>query len=372
MALTACGDTPTGDNGNFVGTGGVGGSTGGVGGAASGGVGGVPTGGTGGRPTGGTGGLTGGTGGAPPLAGAAGDFGGPGGVGGMTGGVGGGGVGGVGGVGGDTGGVGGAGGTGGDPLEGHCLADITTFEGKGPFTYTASPSGSINMWIPDLPAGCKVPMIHLANGTTARCASYQSSLEHIASYGFIALCYESPSTGAGTQAVMAWDTALAEHGDIADLKFGSTGHSQGGQSAFCALRWAEEKWMGMPGSKFAGLAMQPASGFGTACAGGWQSVYAEIVSPMFMFSGEGSDGLVPQAWVQDGFDALDDGIEAYHWAKQGGAHIPPPNGEEMQISIPWFRWKLLGDNNACKAFKAIRETDSTWTEADVQNEEPCL
>ena len=71
-------------------------------------------------------------------------------------------------------------------------------------------------------------------------------------------------------------------------------------------------------------------------------------------------------------DALDDSVEAYHWSKAGGSHIPVPNGEEMQLSIPWFRWKLLGDNEGCKAFKAIRETDSTWEEAAVQNEAPCL
>jgi hypothetical protein len=119
--------------------------------------------------------------------------------------------------------------------------------------------------------------------------------------------------------------------------------------------------------------MQPASGFGAACSGGsWTSRYALIKSPMFMFSGEGTDGLVSQRWVQDGFDALNDSVEAYHWAKAGGAHIPVPNGEEMQISIPWFRWKLLGDNEACKAFKNIRATDTTWTEAAVQNEAPCL
>jgi len=99
--------------------------------------------------------------------------------------------------------------------------------------------------------------------------------------------------------------------------------------------------------------------------------YARIKSPMFMFSGRGTDGLVSQGWVQQAFDALDDGIEKYHWTKQGGAHIPTPQGEEMQIGPAWFRWKLLGDQNACQAFKAIPTQDSTWTVADSQNEAPC-
>jgi len=290
----------------------------------------------------------------------------------VAGGIGGGGAGGdVGGVGGDVGGAGGgmAGVGGGDP-ENACLADITTFDAAGPFDFEAETSGSVKMWIPSVPAGCKVPMVHLANGTGASCRSYLASLERLASHGFIALCYESTQTGAGTQAIQAWEAAIAMHGDIADMKFGSTGHSQGGQSAFCALRLAEEKWTD---AVFAGLAMQPASGYGAACSGGsWTSRYALIESPMLMFSGQGSDGLVSQRWVQDGFDALNDSVEAYHMAKAGGAHIPVPNGEEMQLSIPWFRWKLLGDNEACKAFKQIRDTDPTWETADSQNETPCL
>jgi hypothetical protein len=161
-----------------------------------------------------------------------------------------------------------------------------------------------------------------------------------------------------------------EHPEIADLKFGSTGHSQGGQASFVVLQFAEEEW-GDAGV-YAGLAMQPASGFGSQPRESWRTIYGKIKSPMFMFSGQGTDGLVSQGWVQDGFNALSDDIEAYHWAKRGGSHIPVPNGEEQQISIPWFRWKLLGDQQACEAFKAIRETDSTWTEAAVQNEQPCM
>ena len=319
-----------------------------------------------------------GSGGSIAGAGAGGSIGGVGGAGGSIAGIGGGGAGGMIAEGGTSGGTAGVAGTlagmggaaaGGDPLEGHCLAGITNFDSDGPFDFETTSVGRVNMWIPNVPAGCKVPMVHLANGTLAACLMYGDSLRRLASHGFIALCYESTQTGAGTQAIEAFDAALEAYPDVADLRFGSTGHSQGGQSSFCALWWAEEKW-GATGV-YAGLAMQPASGFGTACAGGWRSAYGAIESPMLMFSGQGTDGLVSQSWVQDGFDSLSDAIEAYHWSKAGGAHIPVPNGEEMQLSIPWFRWKLLGDNEACKAFKAIRESDGTWREADVQNEEAC-
>jgi hypothetical protein len=269
-------------------------------------------------------------------------------------------------------GAAGAAGTGGGdvPTEGSCLDGDTDFFAKGKFQFMQMRSGMINFWKPMVPAGCKVPVIHLANGTGASCSNYAASLERMASHGFLAACYENANTGAGTQGLEALKTAVTMFPDLVDKKFGSTGHSQGGQASFVVLQFAEKEFG--PDAKYAGLAMQPASGFGERPAGGWQSIYRMIKSPMLMFSGRGTDGLVSQAWVQDAFTELDDGIEAYHWTKQGGAHIPVPNGEEMQLSIAWFRWKLLGDQKACAAFKAIPMMDRTWEEVAVQNAAPCM
>ena len=41
----------------------------------------------------------------------------------------------------------------------------------GPFKYDGKGLGSVKMWVPAVPAGCKVPVIHLANGTGASCAT---------------------------------------------------------------------------------------------------------------------------------------------------------------------------------------------------------
>jgi hypothetical protein len=170
---------------------------------------------------------------------------------------------------------------------------------------------------------------------------------------------------------MAFDAAIAMFPNLVDKKLGSTGHSQGGQASFTVLQLAEAKY----GADYiyAGLAMEPASGFGTQPTGGtWQSVYAKIKSPMFMFSGLGTDGLVSQAWVQQAYDALSPMTEAYFWTANGATHIPVPNGEEEEISIPWFRWKLLGDQKACAFFKAIPMTDTKWAEVASKNAAPCM
>jgi len=257
------------------------------------------------------------------------------------------------------------------PLTGEskCLAEITTYDKAGPFMYDSMRSGSINFWVPKVPAGCKVPVIHLANGTGASCSNYAASLTRFASYGFLAACYENANTGAGTQGLEALKKAVEMFPMLAAKRFGSTGHSQGGQAAFVVLQFAEQEFG--PEATYAGLAMQPASGFGSQPQGGWQNIYKKIKSPMFMFSGRGTDGLVSQGWVQDAFNTLDKGIEAYHWTKQGGAHIPVPNGEETQIGPAWFRWKLLGDQKACQYFKSIPEKDSTWEEVASQNKAEC-
>jgi fermentation-respiration switch protein FrsA (DUF1100 family) len=160
--------------------------------------------------------------------------------------------------------------------------------------------------------------------------------------------------------------------DLADNKLGSTGHSQGGQAAFTTLQLAEAKW----GSSYiyAGLAMEPASGFGTQPTGGtWQTLYGQIKSPMFMFSGT-ADMLVSAAWVGQAYSAMNPKNEVYWWSATGATHIPVPNVPEEQVSIPWFRWKLLGDNAACKFFKAMPGNTAInpgWTKSMSENEAPC-
>src|SRR5580658_5251673 len=294
---------------------------------------------------------------------------------GTSGGDGGGGGGGSGGGASDGGEVtddGGASGDGGTNAQGSCLDGITDYEDAGPFTFTTTMSGSVNFWIPAVPAGCKVPVIHLANGTGATCSDYEDALERFATHGFLTTCYEDTNTGAGTEGMTAFETALAMYPDLADNKLGSTGHSQGGQAAFTTLQLAEAKWG--TAMIYAGLAMEPASGFGTQPTGGtWEQVYGEITSPMFMFSGT-ADVLVSSSWVGEAYSAMSTTDEVYWWSATGATHIPTPQVPEEQVSIPWFRWKLLGDNAACVFFKAMPGNSAIspgWTTVMSENEKPC-
>ena len=53
---------------------------------------------------------------------------------------------------------------------------------------------------------------------------------------------------------------------------------------------------------------------------------------------------------------------------------PNPQAPEEQVSIPWFRWKFLGDNATCKFFKAMPGNTAInpgWTKEMSENEAPC-
>jgi len=267
-----------------------------------------------------------------------------------------------------AGGTGAEGGATGTPGA-SCLDGIASTTSNGPFAYDTRTSGLVKMWVPRVPDGCRVPMVHYSNGTGATCSFYSSMLVRLASYGFLALCYEDMNTGAGRYGIEAFETALSEYPDLADHRFGSTGHSQGGMASLVTLQYAEAEW-GEDGV-YAALAMEPASGYGQTPSEGWQTVYAKIESPVFMFSGLGTDTLVSQSWVQEAFDALDDSVEAYFWAKSGANHISTINQDGNEVLISWFRWKLLGDREACRALKAIPTSDATWTVADEQNAVSC-
>jgi hypothetical protein len=255
--------------------------------------------------------------------------------------------------------------TGTRPPSPSCLDNITDYEHTGPFQFETKTVGAVKFRVPRVPAGCKVPVVHFANGTGATCDNYVGILERLASYGFLAACYENTNTGAGTQCITAVEAAFTTFPDLADRKIASLAH--GGAAAFTCVQLAEAKWG--RSMIYTGLAMQPESGNGAAPD--WMAAYAKITSPMFMFSALGTDGLVSQGWVQQAFDALNSTDEAYFWTVNGLKFIPVPVSEANEVSIPWLRWKLLGDRNACAFFRALPMTDTRWALAASQNVRPC-
>jgi hypothetical protein len=189
-------------------------------------------------------------------------------------------------------------------------------------------------------------------------------LQRLATHGFLAACYENTNTGAGSQGVQALDSALSTFPDLADHKFGSTGHSQGGQAAFTVLALAEKKY-GFGDWIYAGLAMEPASGFGTQPVGAtWQQLYAAIVSPMFMFSGLGTDGLVSQAWVQQAYGDEQDGGGVLLDGQRRDAHS---GSERSSRRSPSHGSLTTRRQTGVRLLKAIPQTHNVWAEVTSKN-----
>lgn len=265
-------------------------------------------------------------------------------------------------------GCGGGGGGGGGE---SCLPQVQNYRGDGPFGYTTDGLSvgfdDVNVWIPTgLPSGCRVPIVHIANGTGATCSTYGSLARHFASHGFVTACYEDTNTGQGTQAIDAIEAVIDEYGDIVDTKYGFTGHSQGGGGAILGVYRAEQQW----GSarEYAGLGIEPAHGFGDSPSN-WSSLYGQIYSPIAMFNGS-SDSLVSASWVGLGYDALDADLEKAWYEAVGAGHIPPPNTDAGEMGVAWFRWQLLGDSDACQYFKDM-PSSSDWRHQETDNLSDC-
>jgi hypothetical protein len=252
----------------------------------------------------------------------------------------------------------------GSPANNDCLDGIANFAEEGPFAHEQRRSGSVQMWIPEAPPDCKVPIVHFANGTGATCAAYAAILEHLASHGFLATCYENPSTGAGTQCVTAIETALAEFPDLADAKVGSGGHGTGGGSALLCVAHAEAHWG--DALQIVGHGSEPDL---AGIAGGWADLYAQISSPIFIFNGS-EDFLVSENGTRPHFDALAPALEAYWYEGSGATHVPVPVSWINESMVAWFRWKLLDDGAACEHFKAMPDSDD-WDLQEVRNPSDC-
>ncbi|WP_157357315.1 alpha/beta hydrolase [Amycolatopsis nigrescens] len=254
------------------------------------------------------------------------------------------------------------------PAAASCLPKVDDYTADGPFDFVTDDADNAKMWIPQgLPAGCRVPIIHLANGTGARCSMYGETLEHFASHGFVAACYDDTDTGQGTQAIEAIQTVIAKYPDIVDTRYGFTGHSQGGGGAILGVYRAEQQWG--TAATYAGFGIEPAHGFGDSPSN-WASLYAEIQSPVSMFNGS-RDGLVSEDWVRRGYDALSGSVEKAWYEGVGAGHMTPiPNSYASEMGLAWFRWQLLSDPDACQYFNGMPDS-STWNLQETANLSPC-
>jgi len=251
-----------------------------------------------------------------------------------------------------------------------CLEGTTDYVAAGPFSFEAMTVGAVKVWVPSVPSGCKLPVVHFANGTGASCEIYSGALEHLASHGFLTACYESTQTGRGTQCIDAAETVYAEFPELASTQqIGFTGNGTGGTSALACAYRAEEKWGNT--KILAAHALPPDLAGGPA---GWRELFGQIDSPTFIVNGSSdgqpTDGLVSEASVREQYEAFNGTVEAYWYEAVEAPHIPVPIAFIQESTVAWFRWKLLGDAAACAYMKAMPDGDR-WNLQEQQNAIDC-
>lgn len=137
----------------------------------------------------------------------------------------------------------------------------------------------------------KYPVVLSLNGTGIAGSKYQAWFEHLASWGFIVLGNEYPSTGFGTTAdeMMRYleqinsDKSSKFYQKINFNNIGIVGHSQGGAGVFSALSISEYKDVYKTGVALSPTHEEMAHDFG------WKYELESIKVPVLMLAGTGDD-----------------------------------------------------------------------------------
>lgn len=208
----------------------------------------------------------------------------------------------------------------------------------------------IEIWYPKEleTSGEKYPVVVFVNGTGVAASRYKPVLEHLASWGFIAIGNEDPSTWEGKKAdaTLSWlltanedETSIFYHRvDIDNI--GITGHSQGGVGVFSAINETEHKEL----YKCA-VSLSPTQE-DTAAALKMPYDSSKTTIPVMILAGAPND-VVSLEGLNDMFKKISaDVVIARRSNTDHGQMLYSGDG----YVTAWFMWQLQGDEAAEAAF----------------------
>ncbi len=228
--------------------------------------------------------------------------------------------------------------------------------------------GKITVWYPaELETGSgKYPVVLFVNGTGVGASRYAPVFQHMASWGFIAVGNEDPSSWEGKKAdaTLAWLLAENENKDSvlygkADLEnIGVIGHSQGGVGVYNTINTTEHKDL----YKCA-VALSPTQ----------EEVAEQVLQipydpsktsiPVLMLCGTENDVISP--------DNMEKSYAKVTAPKAMAVRIGANHGEMLYTAdgyvTAWLMWQLQGDTYAAKAFTG--ETPELLTNPLYQNQQ---
>ena len=200
----------------------------------------------------------------------------------------------------------------------------------------------------------KFPVIFSLNGTGIAGSKYTAVFEHLASWGFIVLGNEDPSTGFGATTDKMYDFLVSQNADENSPLFGKVdfdnigliGHSQRGAGVLSSLSVAEtaDKYK-------TGVALSPTHEE-TAHALGWMYNLGKNSVPVIMLAGTETDfetqAVIPIDKMNEMYDKLPCAVKVM--ARRNGANHGMMLYSANGYAVAWFMWQLQGDENAAKAF----------------------
>ena len=199
----------------------------------------------------------------------------------------------------------------------------------------------------------KYPVVVMLNGTGVFPKKYKALFEHLASWGFVVVGNDDPSTGFGKSADETMDLIISEnangnsvfYGKFDLTNIGITGHSQGGAGVFTAASIMRNS------DKYRTVVALSPTHEETAHKLGWGYDLTKIKVPTLMMAG-----------INDNFETrfvipLEKMIEMYNKIPSSKAmlrRIDAGHGQMLYSAdgyvTAWLMWLLQGDEEAGKAF----------------------
>lgn len=205
-------------------------------------------------------------------------------------------------------------------------------------------------------SGDTYPVVVLVNGTGIAGSKYRSLFRHLASWGFIVLGTEDPSTctGASADAALAW---LLEENDRENSLFykkvdldniGISGHSQGGVGVFNAVTVNSHSSL----YKTA-VALSPTNEEGAAALNMFYDL-TRLSIPALLLAGTEGDFetklVIPFEQMEKMYRRMD--VPKAMARRTGSAHEQMLYEADGYVTA-WLMWQLQGDETAARAFTGL-------------------
>ena len=199
----------------------------------------------------------------------------------------------------------------------------------------------------------KYPVVVFANGTGIPAKQYPALFKHLASWGFVAIGNEDPSSGNGLSSDQTLMYLLGENDNPNSIFYqkidtehvGITGHSQGGAGVFSAITINDHSDLFT-----AAVALSPTNEE-SAHALGWNYALENITIPVMMLAGTEGDFETQLVLPIEAMNTMYDKISSpkLMMRRTGAEH-----GQMLYMAdgyvTAWFMWQLQGDEEAGKAF----------------------